>query len=573
MDYLALFHSLICLHLSAIILRQSSQARTTPKIQKISGEEQPHRTSFHYQPAKNWMNAPMFYKGYYHLFYQYNPVAAVFGNMAWGHAVSTDLVHWLYLETALEPDQWYDAMGAWSGSATMDPNGVPFILYTGRVAGTSEQMQNMAVPADPSDPLLRKWIKVPENPLITHPADVGPEDFRDPTSAWLEEDGSWVFTVGGKVGDRGISLLYRSTDLKHWELMDNLLHTLPGTGMWECVDFFPVDYDNAHTPTNNDFPLLATQQKYVFKTSLIEKGKDYYTIGTYDAVAHKFTPDNPECDIGHGFLYDYGKYYASKTLYDPIKNRRVVWAWVNESDTEAMDIAKGWSSVLGIPRTLALDSKTGVNLIEWPIEEVDALRGEQLTMTDVKLNAGALVEVEGAAGGQLDVEVVFEYPNISAAGVVVDEASFDDEFDCSKGGSAHRGIFGPFGLLVLTDNDFQEQTAVFFYIAHTQDGHWTTRFCSDQSRSSLLPGIDTTIYGTHVTVLPTEDFLSLRVLVDRSIVESFVQGGRTAITARVYPRTAVDNLANLYLFNNGTNPITVRSLAAYQMSHVVMHPI
>jgi beta-fructofuranosidase len=62
----------------------------------------------------------MFYKGYYHLFYQYNPDAA------------QDLVHWLYLETALEPDQWYDAMGAWSGSATMDPNGVPFILYTGK---------------------------------------------------------------------------------------------------------------------------------------------------------------------------------------------------------------------------------------------------------------------------------------------------------------------------------------------------------------------------------------------------------------------------------------------------------
>jgi beta-fructofuranosidase len=57
--------------------------------------------------------------------------------------------------------------------------------------------------------------------------------------------------------------------------------------------------------------------------------------------------------------------------------------------------------VQGIPRTLALDSKTGVNLIEWPIEEVDALRGEKLSMTDVKLNAGALVEVEGAAGGQV----------------------------------------------------------------------------------------------------------------------------------------------------------------------------
>jgi hypothetical protein len=63
------------------------------------------------------------------------------------------------------------------------------------------------------------------------------------------------------------------------------------------------------------------------------------------------------------------------------------------------------SAVQGIPRTLALDSKTGVNLIEWPIEEVDALRREQLSMTDVKLNAGAVVEVEGAAGGQVGPEI------------------------------------------------------------------------------------------------------------------------------------------------------------------------
>jgi beta-fructofuranosidase len=82
---------------------------------------------------------------------------------------------------------------------------------------------------------------------------------------------------------------------------------------------------------------------------------------------------------------------------------------------------------------------------------------------------------------QLDVEVVFEYPNISAVGVV-EEANFNDNFDCSQGGSAHRGVLGPFVLLVLTDNDFQEQTALFFYLAHTSDGQWTTRFCSDQSR-------------------------------------------------------------------------------------------
>ncbi|CAK9880617.1 unnamed protein product [Sphagnum jensenii] len=531
-------------------------------------QQQPHRTSYHYQPAKNWMNAPMYYKGYYHLFYQYNPDAAVWGHIAWGHAVSTDLIHWLYLENALEPDQWYDDMGVWSGSATIGPDGVPFILYTGGSNETghcNEQTQNMAVPADPEDPLLRKWVKVKQNPIVKHPEDVGEQDMRDPTTAWQLKDGSWVFTVGAVVGSSGRALQYKSKDLIKWELQDTLLHTLPESGMWECVDFFPVDYDTPSTVSSGT-------QKYVFKTSMVADKHDYYTIGTYDEVAQKFIPDDPKRDVGSGFRYDYGKYYASKSLYDPVKNRHVVWAWVNESDTEAMDIAKGWSSVLGIPRTVTLDSKTDVSLIQWPIEEVNALRGAKLSMTDLQLDAGAVVEVESSAGGQLDVEVVFEYPNISAVGVV-EEANFNDNFDCSQGGSAHRGVLGPFGLLVLTDNDFQEQTALFFYLAHTNDGQWTTRFCSDQSRSSLLKDIDTTVYGSHVKVLPTEDFLSVRVLVDRSIVESFVQGGRMAITSRVYPRVAVDNLANLYLFNNGTTPVTVRSVDVYQMTHVVMHPI
>jgi hypothetical protein len=77
--------------------------------------------------------APLYYKEYYHLFYQYNPHGPVWGNLTWAHAVSKDLVHWLYLEDVLKPDQWYDVMGVWSGSATIDPDGIPFILYTGQL--------------------------------------------------------------------------------------------------------------------------------------------------------------------------------------------------------------------------------------------------------------------------------------------------------------------------------------------------------------------------------------------------------------------------------------------------------
>ncbi|CAK9875877.1 unnamed protein product [Sphagnum jensenii] len=535
------------------------------------------RTLFHYQPQKNWMNGPMYYMGYYHLFHQYNKSMPLWGvNMSWAHAVSKDLIHWLYLEVALEPDQEYDAMGVWSGSSTIGPNGIPFIIYTGKMNQTCEETQNMAVPADPSDPLLRKWVKVPQNPIVRRPAAVlDPWTFRDPTSAWQEEDGSWVFTVGSVIGDTnttGAAFLFKSKDLRHWEQLDKPLITSPETGMWECVDFYPVGFDSI--PQSSTLPAHNSSHKYVFKRSLFTSRHDVYTLGSY--AAHTFTPDNPELDnIGfESFCYDCGVSYASDSFFDPVKQRRIVLAWVNGSETTAMAIERGWAGFLSIPRTVAVDSKTGVNLIQWPIEEVELLRTNEQVQTGLKLDASALVKVDGTAGSQLDVEIVFDYPDVSMAGAFTDEAkySMNDEFNCSQGGSAHRGIFGPFGLLVLTDENFQEQTAEFFYIGRSGKGEWITRFCSDASRSSLLPDVGLPVYGSPVKVLPTEDFLSVRILVDQFIVESFVQGGRLVITSRVYPTVATHNLAKLYLFNNGTTPITVRKITTWHMSEVIMHP-
>lgn len=101
----------------------------------------------------------MYYKGYYHLFYQYNPKAPIWGNIVWGHAVSTDLLRWHYLEPAMKGDHWYDERGVWSGSATFMEDGSPVLLYTGESINMT-QVQNMAVPANKSDPLLLEWVKV-----------------------------------------------------------------------------------------------------------------------------------------------------------------------------------------------------------------------------------------------------------------------------------------------------------------------------------------------------------------------------------------------------------------------------
>ena len=150
---------------------------------------------------------PLYHKGYYHIFYQYNPDSAVWGNITWGHAVSTDLIHWKYLPISMVPDQWYDINGVWTGSATILPDGNIMMLYTGDT-DDYVQVQNLAYPANLSDPLLLDWVKYPGNPVMTPPEGIGKKDFRDPTTAWFGVDRVWRLTIGSKLNKT--CLLYTS---------------------------------------------------------------------------------------------------------------------------------------------------------------------------------------------------------------------------------------------------------------------------------------------------------------------------------------------------------------------------
>ena len=151
------------------------------------------RPIFHLTPWVGWMNDPngfSYYRGQYHLFYQYNPYDTQWDAMHWGHAVSHDLLHWTYLPAALAPDAPYDSFGCFSGSAMELPDGKQLLLYTGvrkegGDKGKEYQTQCVAV-GDGMD-----YQKYAQNPVLDAadlPEGLSPYDFRDP-KIWRKPDG------------------------------------------------------------------------------------------------------------------------------------------------------------------------------------------------------------------------------------------------------------------------------------------------------------------------------------------------------------------------------------------------
>ena len=222
----------------------------------------PLRPQYHLLPAHNWMNdpnGPIFFRGHYHMFHQYNPQAAVWGNMNWAHATSPDMLHWQHEPIAISPTPGGpDQDGVFSGSAVLD-NGKPTVIYTAVAAPPNDadatlrdghhtwrETQCLAVAKDDD---LRTWKKLSEPVIAAPPAGLAVTGFRDPC-LWREGN-TWMLILGSGTHARGGSiLLYTSSDLRHWTYLHPLVEGSPSnkdttnpvdTGdMWECPDFFPL---------------------------------------------------------------------------------------------------------------------------------------------------------------------------------------------------------------------------------------------------------------------------------------------------------------------------------------------
>ncbi|ONK77579.1 uncharacterized protein A4U43_C02F8100 [Asparagus officinalis] len=370
-------------------------------------------------------------------------------------------------------------------------------------------------------------------------------------NAWLGQDGLWRIAIGAEIGLKGRALLYKSEDFMHWVQAANPLHATNRSGMWECPDFYYLD---------------GKERKYVLKMSLAETQSDTYMLGGYDEDKDVFSPDDTSDDYSIWLRYDYGKFYASKTFFDEKEKRRVLWGWVNESDNIADDVTKGWSGIQSIPRVVTLDPNAR-QLVQWPVKELELLRRKQIDLHEIELKKGDFVEIEGLkTPDQADVEVEFELPNLETAEPFDANWVLDPPKLCHEKGSLINGKVGPFGLLVLASHNLKEYTSISFRVFKYDKGYQVL-MCSDQRRSSLRAEVDKPTYGAFVdTDIKKDGKISLRTLIDHSVVESFGAEGRACITSRVYPTSVVRGDPHIFTFNNGSESVKISKLKAWNMA-------
>ena len=279
----------------------------------------------HFSAPPNWINdpnGPILLNGQYHLFFQFNPFGDQWGHMSWGHAVSSDLVHWKQLPLAL-PEE--NGVAIFSGSTVEDKDntsglcgtrgektpGCLVAIYTG--ASTDKQTQNLAFSRDSGT----TWTKFPGNPVI----DPGLKDFRDPKVFWYEPGKSWIMVVALPTQHK--VRFYRSKDLRQWELAGEFGPAGAVSGVWECPDLFELPVRDGDG--NLDSHPLASQRQ-LNPGGPAGGSADQYFVGQFDGS--RFTLDHPYSGV---HWVDWGKdFYASTSFSNLPPGQDPIWiAWMS----------------------------------------------------------------------------------------------------------------------------------------------------------------------------------------------------------------------------------------------------
>lgn len=347
---------------------------------------------FHLIPRIGWMNDPngfSYYEGKYHMFYQYYPYDTVWGPMHWGHAVSTDLLHWENLPAAMAPDMDFDKDGCFSGSAIEMADGKQLLMYTGvrkqeDENGQFKDVQTQCVAVGDGV----NYEKYEQNPVIDFrklPEGASVNDFRDP-KIWREGDTFYCVVASKTMDADGQLLRYKSEDGFTWEFVNILAKNNHRFGrMWECPDYFELDGKKV---------ILTSPQDMLPEELEFHNGN-----GTLCLIGHENedgTFEDENCQS-----IDYGiDFYAPQTIQME-DGRRIMIGWMQNWDTTGFKRDDfSWFGQMSMPRELSIENG---KLIQKPIREIENFYKETIERKNVTINDHCVIS--GIEGRTIDMTV------------------------------------------------------------------------------------------------------------------------------------------------------------------------
>ncbi len=361
----------------------------------------PYRDQFHFSVRRGWnndVNGLVYNDGVYHLYYQYNPFNISWDNMHWGHATSTDLVHWAEQEIALFQNHKKDMM--FSGGGFMDvqntsgvgTNGIipQFAAFTSTGRG-----ECLAYSLDHG----MTFAELPENPVIQHHG-------RDPKVIWHEPSHKWILIVFDETDEildpaplpnvpearrRDSFAFYSSEDLREWTFESRFVHP-DRKATKECPELFEIPIEGR--PNETRWIVYGVENRYF--------------IGHFDG--RRFVAESGP------FRGEIGLGRAAQIVSDAPDNRLIQIAWAYQGSPFYLNKwpDQKFSQGILLPREVSLkETPAGLRLFFYPVKEVEALRKKQIASVENPSMDEAARILQSCEGKLLDLLLDVELPGSS----------------------------------------------------------------------------------------------------------------------------------------------------------------
>lgn len=463
-----------------------------------TNQEPDYRAAYHFTTPDKWKNdpqKPIFFDGQYHYYYLYNRDYPDGNGTEWRHAVSKDLVHWTD-EGAAIPKYTTPNGDIWSGSVVIDKENTAgfgknalVVIVTQPSAKTQKQEQYLWYSTDKG----KTFTSYQDQPILPNP---GTNDFRDPKVIWDDQDGKWVMAMaeGEKIG------FYESSNLKDWHYTGGFITRQ--IGIVECPDLYMMRADDG-------------TYKWILGASANGKpqGKPNtyaYWTGSFDGRDFSADQDEPQW-LDHGFDWYGGVTFEDGKSTDQL-TKRYALAWMNNWDypNETPTLKNGFNGTDSIVREICLQHQGGgsYSLLSEPIEALHQLTDSTDEVKDMNVNGSHTLPI---TGDTYQLDMVVAWSDIKNAGVRLRESA-DRTRHIDVGVSAEGG---------------------YAYVNRA--------FTGQPDKSGKY--VESQAPFDH-----SKEHVHLRILVDKTSIEVFVDDGKTVFSNEVFP-TSEDQ--GITLFSEG----------------------